>query len=51
MLQAVRLSVRVLDEVDPFNLPNTASGTVALGSTQPLTEINSRKFQGGKGGQ
>jgi hypothetical protein len=33
------------DEVDFFNLPNPSSCTMALGSTQPLTQI----FLGGKG--
>jgi hypothetical protein len=33
-----------------FNLPNPSSRTMALGSTQPLTEMSTRKFPGGKGG-
>jgi hypothetical protein len=37
------------DEVDFFNLPNPSSRTVALGSTQPLTEMNTRNLPGGKG--
>jgi hypothetical protein len=38
------------DEVDFFfNLPNPSSRTMALGSTQPLTEM--RIFLGVKGGQ
>jgi hypothetical protein len=32
-----------------FNLPNPSSRTVALGSTQPLTEISTRNLYGGKG--
>jgi hypothetical protein len=40
LLQAGRSPVRVLDEVDFFNLPNPSSHTMALGSTQPLTEVN-----------
>jgi hypothetical protein len=48
MLQAGRSPVRVPDEVDFFNLPNPSSHTVALGSTQPLTEISIRNFPGGK---
>jgi hypothetical protein len=48
MLQAGRSPVRVPDEVDFFNLPNPSSCTMALGSTQPLTEISTRKFPGGK---
>jgi hypothetical protein len=37
------------DEVDFFNLPNPSSHTLALGSTQPLTEMSTRNFPGGKG--
>jgi hypothetical protein len=48
MLQAGRLSVRVPDEVDFFSLPNSSSHTVALGSTQPLTEVSTRNLLGGK---
>jgi hypothetical protein len=39
MIQAGRSPVRVPDEVDFFSLPNPSSRTMALGSTQPLTEI------------
>jgi hypothetical protein len=48
MLQAVRLQVRVPDEVDFFNLHNPSSRTMDLGSIQPLTEISTRNFHGGK---
>jgi hypothetical protein len=48
MLQARRWPVRVPDEVDFFNLPNPSSGTMALGSTQPLTEMDIRNLPGGK---
>jgi hypothetical protein len=48
MLQAGRSPDRVPDEVDFFNLPNPSSRTMALGSTQPLTEISIRKLPGGK---
>jgi hypothetical protein len=48
MLQARRLPVRIPDEVDFFNLPNPSSRTTALGSTQPLTEMSTRKLPGGK---
>jgi hypothetical protein len=48
MLQAGRSPVRVPDEVDFFNLPNPSSRTMALGLTQPLTEISTRNFPGGK---
>jgi hypothetical protein len=38
------------DEVNFFfNLPNPSSRTMALGSTQPLTEIGTRNLAGGKG--
>jgi hypothetical protein len=48
MLQAGRSPVRDPDEVDFFNLTNPSSRTMALGSTQPLTEMNTRNFPGGK---
>jgi hypothetical protein len=38
------------DEVTGFfNWPNPSNRTMALGSTQPLTKINTRNFPGGKG--
>jgi hypothetical protein len=49
MLQAVRSPVRVQDEVDFFNLPNPSNRTMALGSTQPLTEMSTRNLPGAKG--
>jgi hypothetical protein len=40
------------DEVDFFfNLPNASSRTMALESNQPLTEISTKNFPGGKGGR
>jgi hypothetical protein len=48
MLQAARSPVRVPDEVDFFNLPNSSSRTMALWSTQPLTETSTRNLSGGK---
>jgi hypothetical protein len=48
MLQAGRSPVRVPTEVDIFNLPNPSSRTMALGSTQPLTEMSTRNLPGGK---
>jgi hypothetical protein len=48
MLQAGRSPVRIPDEVDFFNLPNPSSPTMALGSTQPLTEMSTRNLPGGK---
>jgi hypothetical protein len=44
MLQAGRSLVLVPDEVDFFNLPNVSSKIVALGSTQPLTEMITRNL-------
>jgi hypothetical protein len=32
-----------------FNWPNPSSRTMALGSTQPVTEMSSRNLPGGKG--
>jgi hypothetical protein len=32
-----------------FNSPNPSSRTIALGSTQPLTEMSTRNLSGGKG--
>jgi hypothetical protein len=34
--------------LDIFNLPNPSSRTMALGSTQPLTEMNTRNLPGDK---
>jgi hypothetical protein len=50
MLQAGRSPVRVPDEVYVFNVPNLSSRTVALGSTQPLTELSTRNLVGDKKG-
>jgi hypothetical protein len=36
------------DEMDIFSIPNPSSGTMALGSTQPLTEMSTRNLPGGK---
>jgi hypothetical protein len=36
------------DEVDFFNLPIPLSRTMALGLTQPLTEMSTRNLPGGK---
>jgi hypothetical protein len=48
MQQAGRSPIRVPDEVDFFNLPNPSSCTMVLGSTQPLTEMSTTNFPGGK---
>jgi hypothetical protein len=37
------------DVIGFFNLPNPSSRTMALGSTRPLTEMNTRNLPGGKG--
>jgi hypothetical protein len=36
------------DEVELFNLPNSSSRTMALGSTQPLKEMITRNLPGVK---
>jgi hypothetical protein len=51
MLQADRSLVRVPDEVNFFNLPNPSSRIIALGSTQPLTEMSTRNLPGVKSGR
>jgi hypothetical protein len=48
MLQAGMSPVRVPDEVDFLNLLNPSSRTMALGSTQPLTEMSTRNLPAGK---
>jgi hypothetical protein len=48
MLQTGRSPVRIPDKVDFFNLPNPSSRTMALWSTQPLTEMSTRNLPGGK---
>jgi hypothetical protein len=47
-LQAGRSPVRIPDEVDFFSLPNPSRRTMALGSTQPLTEMSTGYVPGGK---
>jgi hypothetical protein len=50
MLQAGMSRVRVpMWSLDFFNLRNPSNRTMALGSTQPLTEMSIRNFLGGKG--
>jgi hypothetical protein len=44
MLQARRSPVRVSDEMVFLNLLNPLSRTMALGSTQPLTEMSTRNL-------
>jgi hypothetical protein len=48
MLQAGRWASSP-DEVDFFNWPNPSSRTMALGSTQPLTEMSTRNIPEDKG--
>jgi hypothetical protein len=50
MLQAGRFLVRFLmRSLDFFNSPNPSSRTMALGSTQPVTEMSTRNLSGDKG--
>jgi hypothetical protein len=49
MIQAGRSPVRVPGEVDFFILPNPSIRTMALGSTQPLTEMRARNLPEGNG--
>jgi hypothetical protein len=45
-----KVSDSISDEIIVFlNWPNPASRTVALGSTQPPTEMSTRNLPGGKG--
>jgi hypothetical protein len=39
----------LMRSLDIFNLPNSSSRTMALGSAQPLTEMSTRNLPGGKG--
>jgi hypothetical protein len=48
MLQAGSSKIRVPDKADFFNLPNSLSRIMVLGSTQPLTEMSTRNLPGGK---
>jgi hypothetical protein len=49
MLQARRSQVRFpMGLLDFFILPNPSSRSLALGSTQPLTEMSTRNLPGGK---
>jgi hypothetical protein len=45
-----KIAGSITDEVIGFfNVPNPSSRTMALGSTQPLTEMGTRNLPGGKG--
>jgi hypothetical protein len=48
MLQAGRSPVLIPNEVEFLSFPNPSSRTMALGSTQPLTEMRTRNLPGGK---
>jgi hypothetical protein len=48
MLQAGISPVRGPDEVDFFSISSPSSCTMALGSTQPLTEMSTRNLPGVK---
>jgi hypothetical protein len=51
-LQAGRLQVRLpIRSLHFFSWPNPSSRTMALGSTQPLTETSTRNLPGGTGGR
>jgi hypothetical protein len=47
-VQAGKSPFRIPDEVDFFNISNPSSRIMALGSTQPLTEMNTRNVPGSK---
>jgi hypothetical protein len=50
MLLAARSRGSIPDDIIAFfNLPNPYSRNMALGSTQPLTEMSTRKLPEGKG--
>jgi hypothetical protein len=49
MLQAGRSRDRAPMKWIFFNLPNPFSRTMAMGSTQPRTELSTRNLPGGKG--
>jgi hypothetical protein len=50
MLQEGKVGGSILDEVTGiFNLTNPSSRTMVLGSTQPLTEMNTRNLPERKG--
>jgi hypothetical protein len=49
MFKAGMSRVRVPMSMVFFNLANPFSRTMALGSTQPLTEMSTRNISGGKG--
>jgi hypothetical protein len=50
MLQAVRSRVHApMRSLFIFNLPNPSSRTMTLELTQPVKEVSTRNFPGGKG--
>jgi hypothetical protein len=50
MLQARRSQVLFpMSSLNFFNLPNPSSNTMAMGSTQPLTEMSTMNLPGSKG--
>jgi hypothetical protein len=52
MLQAGRSRVIfTLESLDFFHSPNPSNRTLALGSTQPLTQMSARFIRGGRGGE
>jgi hypothetical protein len=50
MLQSQKVACSIPDETTGFfNYPNPSNRIMALGSTQPLTEMSTRNLPGGKG--
>jgi hypothetical protein len=48
MVHDGRLRINIRMSLNFLNLPNPSSCTVALGLTQPLTEMSTRNVPGGK---
>jgi hypothetical protein len=48
MLEAVVVVSIPYEDIEFFKWPNPSSGTMDLGSTQPLTEVSSRNLPGDK---
>jgi hypothetical protein len=51
MLEAGRSRIRDPVRMNSFNLPDPFNRTMALGFTQPLTEMSTGEFQGVKRGR
>jgi hypothetical protein len=48
MLQSRKVAASSHDEVDFLNLPKPSSLILALGSTEPVTDMSTRNLKGGK---